>query len=429
MTRRFAAGVATGILITGLVGVAVAAARTPTSSAAGPSSKTGGAHNGTSVGTHQSANRQQGRGGAVRIRVVQGGPGGEFGFGGGVMRKGGAFTVTAINGNTITATLNGFGPLQVRVDPSGPGPSDGPGAASGTVVVGGPGANAGPGLGSDAPVSVTHCQIITATSNGPGFGFQGGGPGPVFKRVFPLGGQVPMTVTITVNATTVYTRADQAASLSDVHVGSLLDVQGTPTGDGAISASAIRIVLPQRSGVVTAVNGNNLTVTSFDARTYTIAAGSSTVYHRAGQTAALSDIAVGSLIYAEGDLSSDGSTLNALSVTIQLPSVKGQISAVSGNTVTVNSPDGTTSTVLLTDATTYTAGPQGTADKSSVTTGSFIMAEGTLGSDGTLTALRVDIATGFDAGGGPGIKFAPPPGAGPICIPGGDATTSAGPTS
>jgi hypothetical protein len=422
MTRRFAAGVATGILIAGLVGVGVAVVRTPTSSAAGPSNKSGGAHNNTSVGTRQTANWQQGRAGVVRIRSIQGGPGGEFGFGGVVMRKGGEFTVTAINGNTITATSNGFGPLQVSVDSSGPGPSDGSGAASGTVVVG------GPGLGSDSPVSVTNCQIITATAKGPGFGFQDGGPGPVFKQVFPMGGEAPVTVTITVNATTVYTRADQAASLSDVHVGSLLDVQGTPTGAGTITASAIQIVLPQIPGVVTAVNGNNLTMTGLDARTYNVVVGDTTAYHRAGQPDALSDVAVGSLIAAEGDLN-NGSTLNALAVTIQLPSVKGQVSAVSGNTVTVNSPDGTTSTVLLTDATTYTAGPQATADKSGVTVGSFIMAEGTLGSDGTLTALRVDIATGVDAGGGPGIKFAPPPGAGPICVPGGDATTSTGPTS
>ncbi len=425
MTRRFAAGVATGILIAGLAGVAVAAARTPTSSAAGPSSTAGGAHNGTSVGARQTANRQRGKGGVVRIRSGQGGVSGDPGFGGVVIRKGGEFTVTAINGNTITATSNGFGPVQVSVDSSGAGAAIGAGAVGGQVVVGGPGA--GPGLGSDGPVSVTNCQIITGTAKGPGFGIQGGGPGPVFKRVFPLGGEAPVTVTITVNATTVYTRADQAASLSDVHVGSLLDVQGTPTGDATIAASAIRIVLPQRSGVVTAVNGNNLTVTGFDARTYTITVGSSTTYHRAGQSAALSEIAVGSLISAEGDLSSDGSTLNALSVTIQLPRVVGQVSAVSGNTVTVKSPDGTTSTVLLTDATTYTAGPKATADKSSITVGSFIMAEGTLGSDGTLTALRVDIATAIGDK-GMGFGAIPVPGPGAMSVPGSDATTSAGPT-
>src|SRR5262249_10414015 len=147
----------------------------------------------------------------------------------------------------------------------------------------------------------------------------------------------------------------------------------------------------------------------------------------AGQSAALSDIAVGSLISAEGDLNSDGSTVNALAGTIQLPQVMGQVSAISGNTVTVKSPDGTTSTVLLTDTTTYTSRPQGTGDKSNNTNGSFIMAEGTLGSDGTLTALRVAVATAFGDR-GMGFGAIPVPGPGAMSVPGSDVTTNAGPT-
>src|SRR5207249_2781168 len=91
---------------------------------------------------------------------------------------------------------------------------------------------------------------------------------------------------------------------------------GTAIKRQTLNATAIEIVLPQRTGVVTAVNGNPLTVTGFDARTYTITVGGDTTYRRADHTAALSDVAVGSLISAEGTLSSDGSTLNALAVTI-----------------------------------------------------------------------------------------------------------------
>jgi hypothetical protein len=290
-----------------------------------------------------------------------------------IARGAGMLTVTAINGSTITATLN-----------------------RGLAFA------AGPFLG------------------GPGFGL-GGGPLPP-----PFGKSAPVTVTITVNATTAYTRADQAASLSDIQVGSMLNVQGTRTGDNAITASAIEIVLPQVTGVVTAVNGNTLTVTGLDARTYTIDVGDSTTYRRASHTAALSDVAVGSLISAEGTLSSDGSTLSALAVTIQLPRVSGRVTADNGDTVTVLGPDGKTSTVQLTGDTTYSAGPQATASKSGITVGSFIMAEGTLGSDGTLTALSVDIAAGFETGKGPGLRFAPPPGAGSIRLPGSNLSTSTG---
>ena len=368
MARRFTAGVATGILIVGLVGVTAAAIRTSTTSAASPSGTSTAAQKGTSQDKEQTTNQLWGALGIARTLTGSRNASGDPGAGFMIVRKAVMVTVTAINGQTITATVGG-----------------------------GKGLVAGP--------------------------FMSGKPG------FGLESAAPVTMTINVNSTTAYTRAGQSASLSDIQVGSVLSVQGTSTGNNTVTASAIEIVLPQRLGVVTAVNGNNLTVTGFDARTYTITVGGDTTYRRAGQTAALTDIAVGSLISAEGTLSSDDSTLNALAVTIQLPRVAGQVTAVSGNTVTVQGPDGTTSTVQLTDATTYSAGPQATASKSSMTTGSFIMAEGTLGSDGTLTALHVDVATGVgpDMGKGMGSGVAPPPGAASISIPGGDATTNAGP--
>ena len=276
-----------------------------------------------------------------------GGPGASI-----MVVKGGLFTVTAVNDQTITATSSGIGFASAVIvgggSAAGPGGIGGPGGS-----VADPGIMVGPGLASTSPV----------------------------------------TVTITVSASTVYTRAGHVSGLSDVQVGSVLQVQGTNTGASSLSATSIDIVLPVRLGVVTAISGTTLTVTGVDARTYTIVIDSSTTYHRAGQTATLSAITVGSLISAEGTLSSQGSTLNALAVTIELPRVTGQVTAVSGNTVSVKGPDGTTSTVQLSDTTTYNAGPQTSADKSSITIGSFIMAEGTLGSDGSLSALLVDIAT------------------------------------
>ena len=370
MARRFRAGVATGILLVGLAGVVIAATHTSSTSAASPSGTATASQKGTSQGNRQTTNQQWGAIGVARTLTGQPSASGDPGAGFMIVRKAGMMTVTAINGETITATFGG-----------------------------------GIGLA--------------------------GGPFGIGKPGFGLESASPVTVTIDVSSTTVYTRAGHAASLSDIQVGSVLSVQGTQTGTNTVTASAIEIVLPQRLGVVTAVNGDNLTVTGFDARTYAITVGADTTYRRAGQTAAPTDIAVGSLISAEGTLSSDGSTLNALAVTIQLPRVAGQVTAISGNTVTVQGPDGTTSTVQLTDATTYSAGPQATASKSSITTGSFIMAEGTLGSDGTLTALHVDVATGvgpdMGKGMGMGSGFAPPPGAGAISSPGSDATTNAGP--
>jgi hypothetical protein len=362
MTRRFAAGVATGILITILSGVATAAYTDP-SLAAGPSGPAAAAH--AASGTKPA--------GAIGDPSV-----------GTIAIRGGEYTVTAVNGNTITATTNGISLVSSRI-------------MSGTIVAPGvAGAQVITGTTDGAGISGAQIMTATATAVGPGSAgptFTIGTPGAGGASAAALGpiSTTPMTVTITVDATTVYSRAEQAATLSDVQVGSILQVEGTHTSATSINASTVEIVLPQRLGVVTAVNGDSLTVTGFDARPYTVAADSNTVVHRAGQTAALTDIAVGSLISAEGTLSSDGLTLNALAITIQLPNVAGKVTAVSGNTVTVQSPDGTTSTVQLTDTTTYNAGPKDTADQSSVVVGSFIMAEGTIGSDGSLTALQVTV--------------------------------------
>ncbi len=289
MTRRFMAGVATGILIAGLAGAAAVAARTPFTNAASPLKTPTSSHRGAAVVSSD---------GQVSISE-------DSGAGMVIAGKGGAFTVTAINGNTITARLNrpaiAGGPFIIK----GPGP------------IGAPGFGFGAAVPPSATITLSPTQVFTAvTPGGPisgtvkGFGFGGpfmpGKPGAVRIQGFGLTGDTALTVTINVNSATTYTRAGHAASLSDIQVGSVLDVQGTPTTNGTLAASAIEIVLPVRTGVVTAVNGNNLTVTGFDARQYTITVGGDTIYRRADQTAALSDVAVGSLISAEGTPSSDG---------------------------------------------------------------------------------------------------------------------------
>ena len=80
------------------------------------------------------------------------------------------------------------------------------------------------------------------------------------------------------------------------------------------------------------------------------------------------------------------------------PHAAGQVSAVSGNTVTVKPTTGwrgetsTVTSIALTGSTQYVTGPGNSADKSAIKVGSFVVATGTLSSDGkTLTASRVMI--------------------------------------
>jgi len=102
------------------------------------------------------------------------------------------------------------------------------------------------------------------------------------------------------------------------------------------------------------------------------------------------------------------------------PRADGTVTAVSGTTVTVkadgnrgpspaNEYDNIT-TITLTASTKYQSGFGQTGSAKSIKVGSFIIAEGTLSSDGkTLTATKVMVGGGHGPG-GPGPFGGPPPG-------------------
>jgi len=210
------------------------------------------------------------------------------------------------------------------------------------------------------------------------------------------------TVTIVVNSSTTYSEAGATATLSDIHVGSTIAVRqvGTVMGATTITATSVIIQLPSTGGVVTTVSGNMITVTGRDNATHAITVSSSTRYLKAGQTASLADITTGTSIMAEGSLS--GTTLSAQLVTIQVPHLGGQVTAVNGTSFTVKGRDGVSDTVNIDNNTTYVNADGTTATLASVKVGVNINAEGTLSSDGkTLTALRVTILPAGVGNGGP----------------------------
>jgi hypothetical protein len=209
-------------------------------------------------------------------------------------------------------------------------------------------------------------------------------------------------VTVQVSATTAYTEAGAAASLSDVTVGAHIAVRGSraSTNSTTINATGVTIVLPQAAGVVSAVNGSTLTLTGLDGRTWTVTVTGSTRYQKAGQSAASSDVTTGTAIAVEGTQNSDGS-LTAVRVTIQLPRLGGQVASVNGASITLQAQGGVTRTVTTSGSTTYVNPDGSSASASVVKSGAVIMAEGTLSSDGkTLAAQRIVV---IPAGTGPGF--------------------------
>lgn len=98
--------------------------------------------------------------------------------------------------------------------------------------------------------------------------------------------------------------------------------------------------------------------------------------------------------------------------TSQTKHTDGQVTAVNGNTITIK-PDGnnpneleSVTTIVLTNSTKYVTDPRsGSASttKPTIAVGSFVMAEGTLSSDGkTLTASRFSVGGHGGGFGGPG---------------------------
>jgi Domain of unknown function (DUF5666) len=215
-----------------------------------------------------------------------------------------------------------------------------------------------------------------------------------------------------------------------------------------------RFTSPLAFGTVTAIHGNTITIKSdanpgfappdVKATVNTILLTGTTIIHTGrGQTGSASSIKVGERIAATGKLSSDGKTLTASGVRARTmgprqglrvafgpiafgPHVDGKVTAVNGNTITIQ-PDAnrhagsreyqSVTTITLTGGTTYLAGPGAKADAASIKVGSFILAMGTLSTDGkTLTAKQVLIGVGmghvFGHGDrfGPGMGFGPPQG-------------------
>jgi hypothetical protein len=115
------------------------------------------------------------------------------------------------------------------------------------------------------------------------------------------------TRTITVTGTTTITKGGATIAVGDLAVGDEIRFGQTKGTDGTYTITAIRVVLPSAAGVVTAINGDTLTVTQKDGTTATIHVDGATTYKVNGATGSLSDIKVGSIVAAEGTQRADGS--------------------------------------------------------------------------------------------------------------------------
>ncbi len=150
---------------------------------------------------------------------------------------------------------------------------------------------------------------------------------------------------------------------------------------------------------ITAISGSNLSLETADGWTRTITVDSGTTYSKAGATITLADLAVGDEIGFRQTHETNG-TWTIDSVAVIAPHAGGQVTAVSGSTITVTQRDGTTVTITVTGSTTYQVNGN-SATLADLKVGMFVVAEGTKNTDGSITArsVRAGDANGRGHGG------------------------------
>jgi hypothetical protein len=158
---------------------------------------------------------------------------------------------------------------------------------------------------------------------------------------------------------------------------------------------------------ITAVSGNNISLETADGWTRTITVDSGTTYSKSGATIALGDLKVGDEIGFRQTHETNG-TWTIDSIVVVLPHAGGEVTKISGSTITVTQRDGTTATITVNAQTTYNV--NGTSAKlADVKVGMFLVAEGTKNADGSITATQVRAADATFRGDhlGRGFGFGP----------------------
>ena len=171
---------------------------------------------------------------------------------------------------------------------------------------------------ASATTSTPKTPTPAATTPRPMKGFGGPGRGHFAGRgagggtITALSGGTltlrTLTGTETVNTTssTVYMKEGQKVTPSDLAVGDVVHVRGTPDsttdtpGTGTVTAKGIDIVEPSLGGRVTSVSGSTISLVGRDGVLLSVTTTPSTRYMSGRTSAASSAVTVGSFIRAEG---------------------------------------------------------------------------------------------------------------------------------
>lgn len=141
---------------------------------------------------------------------------------------------------------------------------------------------------------------------------------------------------------------------------------------------------------ITAISGNDITLGTPDGWHRTITLTSSVALTKGGQTITAADLKVGDQVRFRQTRNSDG-TFTVTDLAVVVPSVRGQVSAVSSGSFKVTTRDGSVWTITTNGSTKVTIG-QADGSLSDVKDGDTVMVSGTTTGDNAMTALGVRIA-------------------------------------
>jgi hypothetical protein len=217
---------------------------------------------------------------------------------------------------------------------------------------------------------------------------------PAVKRLLIIAGILTLTL-VAFLAGGIVLYSAHAASMGS------LDQQGTPGAANGVKATAADIGVAKGTVTVNSVAGNTIRATILDLPNFpknsavTITTTASTKYDPDRSV-----VAPGKTIFVQGTVNQDGG-ITASSIGFSDPTMghlNGTITNINGSTITVQADVETT--VLVTGSTTFskelydlpthtkTSQP---ASFSDLAVGEFIKVDGTLNSDGTLTASNIVI--------------------------------------
>lgn len=211
-------------------------------------------------------------------------------------------------------------------------------------------------------------------------------------------GKGKKTWTVNVSAQTKITTVQGAGTFSDFQVGETVQVKGY-VNTQAKTIDAVSILAEPPSGTVTTIKGQTFTLTTFDGKTLIVNASSSTIVYVNTVPVSLKSIEIGQTLGYQGTTASDGSIVADKLWLLSLPLVRGKVTAINGNTVTLQTATATV-TVNLSPNTTYALNVKARSSSTptpsnlqSVQVGSQLsIAEDAKATSGTPTAVLVLIA-------------------------------------